>query len=393
MSASAGLSLPAPRVLVIIGQLDVGGAEIHLARTLPALHSAGIEVNVFALKQGGGLAQALERGGVRVFAHPNRRAGLWGLFQAALFLRQVVRRERPQVLHCFLPAAYLVGTLATLGLPLRRVMSRRSLARYQSAYPGVRWLERQLHRRMSAVLANSRAVARELLDEGVPPSRLGLIYNGVPEPSSRPDRAAARQRLGIGAGTLVLVCVANLIAYKGHADLLDALAMAKDRLPDDWLLLLVGRDDGIGSALRAQADALGIATHLRWAGAVDDVADHLAAADISVLASHEEGFSNAILEGMATGLPMLVTDVGGNAEAVVDGQCGCVVPPATPAALAAALGRLAESSELRRRYGERARERVVEHFTVARCVELYRQLYLNLVSRVEPAVPVGARVG
>jgi len=384
-------SRPKPLVLVVIGQLEIGGAETHLARILPELRHYGIEVSVFALKKGGSLEGILETRGVRVQAHPGRRSGLGGLLRAAVYLRQVIRREQPQVLHCFLPAAYLVGTLATVGIPLRRVMSRRSLSSYQSKHPGLRWLERQLHKHMSVVLANSRAVALQLMDEGVAPAHLGLIYNGVPRVSGSSGRAAVRQRLCIGERALVLVCVANLIAYKGHSDLLDALAIAQPSLPEDWTLILVGRDDGIGSQLRAQARALRLTPHLRLAGAVSEPADYLVAADIGVLASHQEGFSNAVLEGMSAGLPMLVTDVGGNSEAILDGQCGRVVPPGSPAALAAALVELAKSPELRRSYGERARERVTERFSVEQCVGLYRDLYMNLVSGAEPPIPPGAR--
>jgi glycosyltransferase involved in cell wall biosynthesis len=383
---------PGTRVLAVIGQLDLGGAEKHLARVMSALRARGLDVRVFALKGGGALVPTLQAAGVPVYVHARRGPGLRGLLQAACLLRRVVRRERPDVLHFFLPAAYLVGMLATAGQRTRRVMSRRSLANYQAGYPGVRLLERFLHGRLDAVLANSRAVADELLAEGVPAHRLGLIYNGVAWQEIATTREIARERLGLPPDALVFVCVANLIPYKGHADLLAAFEIARDRLPTDWLLLLLGRDDGIGPALQAQAARAGIGDRVQWAGTVDEVGDYLAAADIGVLASHEEGFSNAILEGMAAGLPMVVTDVGGNAEAILDGTCGRVVAAHAPVKLAEALVELATSPALRVQWGDYARHRVRERFTQAQCVESYWTLYANLANGTTPPIPAGARM-
>jgi glycosyltransferase involved in cell wall biosynthesis len=144
--------------------------------------------------------------------------------------------------------------------------------------------------------------------------------------------------------------------------------------------------------LQSQATRAGIAAHIRWVGSVGDVADYLAAADIGVLASHEEGFSNAILEGMGAGLPMVVTDVGGNAEAVVEGDCGRVVPAHAPAELGAALLEFALDPARRTACGERARARVAGHFSEARCIELYRDLYSRLARGVSPAIPPGAEL-
>jgi glycosyltransferase involved in cell wall biosynthesis len=380
------------RLMVIVGQLGLGGTERHLAQALPRLRDEGIDVVVFSFRAGGAIAESLQRAGVPVLAHRTRADGWRGLLQAAALLVRELRARRPDIVHFFLPGAYLVGALCSAVVRTKRVMSRRSLAHYQARYPGVRAAERLLHRRMDAVLANSRAVAAELLAEGVPPERLGLIHNGVAIPAVAPGRAAARARLSIADGALVMVCIANLIPYKGHRDLLSALERIRDRLPGDWLLLLVGRDDGIGAALQSQAARAGIASHIRWVGSVGDVADYLAAADIGVLASHEEGFSNAILEGMSAGLPMVVTDVGGNAEAVVDGDCGRVVPAHAPAELGAALLEFALDPARRTACGERARARAAGHFSEARCIELYRDLYSRLARGVSPAIPPGAEL-
>jgi glycosyltransferase involved in cell wall biosynthesis len=188
----------------------------------------------------------------------------------------------------------------------------------------------------------------------------------------------------------VLALIANLIPYKGHADLLHALALVKQRLPRDWTMLCVGRDDGIGGALAALARDLGLARHLRWLGPRDDVPALLAASDIGLLCSHQEGFANSILEGMAARLPMVVTDVGGNGEAVCDGETGLVVPPRDPARLAEAIVALARDPARRRAMGAAGRRRVAAEFSIEACVSAYERLYEGLIAA--PGRPVQALI-
>jgi len=303
--------------------------------------------------------------------------------------------RQPHVCHFFLPEAYIIGSACTLPMPwIRRVMSRRSLNLYQAKYPGIRSIERWLHPRMHALLGNARAVAAQLLEEGAPRERTGIIYNGttIRAPVTDAERGAARARLGIAADAFVGLTVANLLPYKGHTDLLRGLATVMERLPSGWTWLCVGRDDGIGTLLRELATRLGISDHVRWLGPVPDTTDCLRAANIGAIASHEEGFSNAVLEGMAAGLPMVVTAVGGNAEAVLDGQCGRVVPPHAPDELGAAVLQLAQSSSLRAEWGQHSRERIAEYFNLDRCVCLYRALYENVASGKQMPIPEAARL-
>ncbi|MCP5151352.1 MAG: glycosyltransferase, partial [Chromatiales bacterium] len=219
-------------MLVVIGGLEVGGAERHLATVLPRLARRGIECEVYVLGRRGALAPTLEAGGVAVGGPPlGEMVGRWPrtmrrpllLVLAVAGLLARLRRRPPSVVHFFLPEAYLLGGLACLLAPRpRRVMSRRSLNHYQQRHPVLARLERWLHRRMDAVLANSEAVRADLLGEGVPAARLHLVRNGVPTDDPPCSRAEARARLGLDAAAWILVCVANLIPYKGHADLLDA---------------------------------------------------------------------------------------------------------------------------------------------------------------------------
>jgi glycosyltransferase involved in cell wall biosynthesis len=314
----------------------------------------------------------------RLRSLPPRLADALNLPLAAGKLWGLIRRRRPDVVHLFLPAAYLLGgTCALLAGQSAMVMSRRGLNGYQQKHPVLGWVERRLHRHVAVALANSRAVLAQLAEEGVPRERLGLIYNGVDAHpfAGGPAASEARARLGIDPSALVLTTLANLIPYKGHGDLLAALAAVADRLPANWVLLCAGRDDGAGAALRARARDLGLADHVRWLGLRDDVPDLLAASDLGILVSHEEGFSNSVLESMAAGLAMIVSDVGGNAEAVEDRVSGLVVPPRDPATLGAAILRLTNDPAGRQQMGTAARERVARAFDLDACVARYRCLY------------------
>jgi glycosyltransferase involved in cell wall biosynthesis len=181
--------------------------------------------------------------------------------------------------------------------------------------------------------------------------------------------------------------IANLIAYKGHRDLLAALALIKERLPAPWRLLAIGRDDGIGAELKASARALGVADNILWLGERSDVEELLYASDIFVLPSHQEGFSNALLEAMAARLPAIATAIGGNRDAVVENETGFLVPPRDARALAAAILSLADDSDLRHAFGEAGRRRAEQHFSLQACVDRYERLYRALGEPSPP--PVG----
>jgi glycosyltransferase involved in cell wall biosynthesis len=282
------------------------------------------------------------------------------------------------LVHFFLPEAYLVGSAVAMLVGHRRcIMSRRSLAHYQRARPLLAWLEQLMHRRMLAVLGNSRAVVDELVAETRDPGKVGLIHNGVAIPAAVSDdmRMHARSLLGLDEAAFVIVVVANLILYKGHADLISALAGIAPQLPKPWHLLLVGRDEGMGGGLREQAASCRIADRITFLGERNDVEVILRTADIVLLASHQEGFSNALLEAMAQGLPVIATAVGGNCDAIEDGSSGRLVPAQDPARLGEAILELSHDGGLRRRLGGAARERVSAYFSQKACVDLYLRLY------------------
>ena len=377
------------RLLIVTESLGIGGTESHLIRTLPHLADAGWSVATFCLTERGERAGQVESHGVKVFAAPRvaKQKGSILRYPAHVTLAGnrlywLMRRWRPQIAHFYLPGPYLIGAhvAGAVGTPIK-VMSRRSLSGYQQNWPTVARLERSLHEKMDAVIGNSRAVVNELLEEGIPKTKIRLIYSGIE--LSRPilDRAKSRAALGIDDDTFVGVVVANLIHYKGHRELVRGLSHVAANLSSPWRVLVAGRDHGLRAELEALAAARGISEHVEFIGEHADIPSLLAAADFGLLPSREEGFSNVILEAMAAGVPMIVTNVGGNPEAVIDGETGCVVPPCDPKGIGNAIMRFARNPALRKRLGEAGRRRVEHEFSIERCVQAHADLYQELLDR------------
>ncbi len=373
-----------PRILVVAPRLDVGGTELHLVRVLPELRRRGIDVSVFVLGRGGRLEPRLAGLGVPVTGYAGGAMRPVSSIGAVLQLHRDLRRLRPDIVHFFLPEPYLIGMLASSAIrPLTRVMSRRSLAVYQRKYRFLGMLERWLHRFTDRLLGNSAAVVDELVAECGTPAKVELIHNGIdmPPPVSAEQRLAVRAELNIPPDAFVMAVSANFIAYKGHSDLLAALGLLRGGLSGAWRLMLIGQDLGAAAALRRQAGELGLADNIVWIEGRSDAQTPLAAADLGILPSHQEGFSNSLIEMMAGALPVIATRVGGNVDAVVDGESGLLVPVKDAAALAGAIATLHCDAALRRSMGDAARARVGERFSLDACVARYVDFYARVASR------------
>lgn len=385
-------------ILYVIGSLDVGGAEKHLVQIVLGLDRDRWNPIVCCLTERGKLAEGLDAVGIQVVCRPtaphprsaSRIRRLAGFLETIFWLITIMRRYRPTIAHFFLPGAYILGAPASIlaRIPVR-IMSRRSLNNYQRSMRFGTAIERGLHGYMTTILGNSTRVVCQLqTDEHISKDRLGLIYNGVDCNQYRRSLTArneVRTSLNIPQNALVFITVANLIPYKGHHDLFAAFSMALTQLPHGWRLLVVGRDDGIGAKLQKHAATLQISNSVHFLGSRSDIPDLLSCADISILPSHEEGFSNAILESMAAGLPVIATDVGGNREAIVDGETGVIVPPRNPKRMSEAIACLATDEQLRARMSTIAVDHVKMKFELSTCLSQYEQLYEGLLQGKRPA--------
>ncbi len=375
------------RVLLVIGSLQLGGAERQVSLLAIGLARRGCEVVVFALQDRGPLAEVLHAGGVRVIAGGYRGAssrlvkGL-SLVRAQARLLGLMLRWHPEVVHGFLPlTAFMASIAGRVAAVPARVVGRRALGTHQDRHPLWRPFDRLAVLFSNAVTANSAAVARDAARrDRVSLQRIHVIYNAIDTERFRsdPERAGAmRVQLGLGPAHIALGCVANLIPYKGHSELIDAFSSVALKFPNARLFL-IGRDDGMQALLIGQVRRLGLDDRVAFLGSREDVADLLAAMDIGVLASHEEGFPNALMEMLAIGLPLVATSVGGVPE-LLDGMPDCLLVPARqPHSLYEAIERAIGQLDRSRANSNQRRARMVKRYGIDAMVDAHLALYRSM---------------
>lgn len=319
-----------------------------------------------------------------LFRSPWAAAYLSEILRLARPIAQQIRASEIDVVHTILPNSYLVGACASVLAGRRPIlMSRVSLNLYQQEHRLISLIERHiLHRTVDAAIGNSNAVLQDLRAEGINESKLHLVYNGIDArvfTNAMVDRSTARRMLGISDGALVFSVVANLYPYKGHRDLLTALAALSETLPSGWLCLFVGKDvHGHLPELKRLYHDYGLSRNVAFLGPRRDVPIILSASDIHISASHQEGLPNNIIEAMCACLPVVATAVGGVPELVVDGQTGYLVPPHDARKMSDALFALAQAPMQRQAFGQAGLARVKSHFSIDRYVDAFEMIYASL---------------
>ncbi len=378
-----------PSVLMISYQyapmLD-GGAERQAQRLAEGLAARGRRVGVVTARYPGFPREEVLNGVRvhRVWAVPKRhRLTITLIPSIARFL--CTGGQAYDVWH-----AHQAYYNAWVSILLGRVFNKRCLvkaaasgpygdvARLRRARLG-RWVLRVLPRADAFVSLNSE-LTRELLAVGIESKRVRVIPNGVDSswfaPPTPSERAAARDSLGLRPDGPIVAYVGRLAQEKGVDVLLDAWQTVEDTSESSGSILVLAGDGPNAGAYRARADAQ--LRNVRFLGKVPDVREVLHAADALVLPSLSEGLSNAVLEAMATGLPVVATRIGGLTDQVEDHVTGLLVEPADSRALGEAIGALLSNHQWRVRMGHTGRQVAVQRFGVEAMVDAYEQLYDGL---------------
>jgi len=365
------------RLALCITELEVGGAErclVQLATRLDRDRFAPV-VYVLAPRPTADLwcLSALEAAGVEVhFLGVNRK---WQCPIAVGRLARLFKRQQPEVVQSFLFHANIVARLAARRAGVPVVVSGIRVAERRSRWP--LWVDRISGRLVDRYVCVSRSVARFAeLEAGLPESKLVVIPNGIdlerfpaPVPADlRPDAVAPQHRL--------ITYVGRLDRQKRVAWLLEGAASWLGRLPD-CDLLVVGRGPYRAGLERLVALA-GIADRVHFLGFRDDVPQILARSRLLVLPSQWEGMPNVVLEAMASGLPVVATDVEGVAELLGPGAGAQTASYGDRETFAEKVIRLLTDGELADRLGQQNRRRAEAHFAIEQMVEAYETLWTDL---------------
>jgi len=374
-------------VAYVIPRMSIGGAQTHLLHVLRLLDRRRFAPLLCCLATDrDGAVHLLDRVrdvGVpildaRVADTANSLARPHSLLQMARIAGEL-RRRRVRIVHSYLFPANWFGTLtARLARIPVAVVSKRSMDVYPRARD--RWACRLVNRLADRVTAVAGAVRDHVhAAEGCPLEKIVVIPNGIEVPvDPTPAPADAASALGVGRDDKVMGTITRLVWKRGHEELLQAAAIVR-RAEPSAKLVVVG-DGPLRSTLEDRARALGLDGGVRFLGAVPGAARLLPRVDVFVLSSVLEGMSNALLEAMASGRPVVATRVGGNPELIVDGETGLLVPPKDAEALAQAVIRLLRDPALARRFGEAARRRVESEFSLSTMVGRMEQLYEDLLA-------------
>jgi glycosyltransferase involved in cell wall biosynthesis len=354
------------RLLFLCAELDNGGAERHWAALLPALADLGVGVRVVAIKEGGRALVELRQAGI-----PIRELGQSGLrsFAALPSLLQ----ERRSDLTAIVTFGY---NSHALGAVFSRLTGTPQVVNWhrQQGWP-MNPVERNAVRLAARAGAGVIAVTRAQIDDlsmlGFPADRIRVINNGVKAPTMTGlSRSSIRGRLDLDSEGIVALLVARLRPEKRIVDFIDAVALAKERLPD-LLGIIVGDGPMLGELERYASDR---AAAVRFVGHQRDPAPWMLAADFVCLTSSFEALPISLVEAISCGRPCIATDVGGTREIVENGVNGELTAPEDPASVAASIVRLGEDADLREAMGEASLRRWRNSFSFDTMVDRYARL-------------------
>jgi glycosyltransferase involved in cell wall biosynthesis len=364
------MAMVARKIMLLARELGLGGTERQLAETALALDRDRFEPHVGCFSGGGFRARELHDAGVPVVELGVRSFASASALHGARRLGSYLRRERIDLVHAFDVPLDLFAVPVARFYRAPVTLSSQRASRHLT--PGnTHRLLRVTDRLANGIVVNSKAVARELTaEDGVPASKIRLVYNGIDTALFRKE--GERAHLPWSDQVVVIGIVCALRPEKGLDLLLKAFDRVRANHPEARLAIV-----GSGPMLEPlRAIACG-ACHFE--PAVKNVAPWLRAIDIFVMPSRSEALSNSLMEAMACGCCPIASDVGGNPELVADGETGMLFPSGDVEALASRLEVVLRGTELRRRFAANAERRMHTEFTREAAAQRMGEVYAEFL--------------
>lgn len=375
-------------VLHVVDALNVGGAQeliLLLSRQTPPGHRSVVCV----LQPDLAMKRRFEEAGAEVAALERPRASILSPSGFARYflggvrdVMRLIRRHAPDVVHCHLGDAEIVGIVAgrLAGVKKTMVTVHNPILYHARPGPDPRNIMHlaslsvlyRLARRVVAVSRQTEAALGRTL--GLAPPRLICIPNGVDVEriAATPRSQALRTDCGAGPDDFLILNIGRLEDQKRQAVLIQAVAILAGTLPG--ARLCVAGTGSLETALRQKAGELGVTDQVRFLGARDDIPELLAAADAVAVSSYWEGTSLSLMESMAAARPIVATDIPGNRELLDHGQA-LFVPSGDARAMARALGLAAADPAMAQKMGHAARNKARRHFDIHITAKAYQALW------------------
>jgi len=381
MTAAAAPRDPRPCIVHVVYRLDVGGLENGLVNLINHMPADAYRHAIISLTDITQFHRRIARDDVALHALHKGPGHAVRLYPR---LYRLFRQMAPAIVHTRNLAALEATVPARLaGVPVRiHGEHGRSVEDLDGSNVRLRRVRRLYRPFVTHYVALSSDLARDLRSGvGVPKERVTQIYNGVDTGRFRPASDARKPTdCPFGAGTWMIGWAGRMEAVKDPVLLARAFVLLAQRHPRGAAarLIMVG-DGSVRADVEAVLDQAGMRERAWLPGERADVADILRTLDCFALPSRGEGISNTVLEAMASGVPVVATRVGGNAELVEQDVTGTLVAPGDAEALANAIAFYLGDPAAARRHGAAGRERAVERFSLERMVSSYRALYDGLL--------------
>lgn len=369
------------RIAYIIDNLDRGGAQTCLHNLVAGLSKLGYEQRIYCLneKYSPKIVASLINAGayVDIIGRPKLYL-LVGLFH----LYRELRRIKPDIVLTTLPYGDIIGRsiakFAGMPLILSSIQNRhmeKSSFHFLFDQITARWVKK-------IIFVAKENIPFAIEHEGVRPDQAVYIPNGIPieKYSAGENTKSLRVAFGASNENIVLGMVARLSPQKGHENLLKAFAIAQKQRPET-MLWIVG-DGPLRKKLVKLAENLGIANNIRFWGDRDDIPEILKALDIFIHTSFHEGMPTAVMEAMAGGKPIIVSNVDGVASLIDDGETGWFVESLSPEDIAQKIFFVLENKNLWGKIGLAARERIEKEFSVKKMIAAYDSFYQSCLYSV-----------
>lgn len=364
-----------PHVLIVIDEFSktLGGGERIVLKLAALLPQYGYRASILTFSADLE-SPALAAPPCPIYLLPLHRTYNLHAFKAALHLRRFLKQQNVRIVQTFFESSDIWAGFVTKSLSgAKLIWSRRDMGILRTRKHEISY--RLMAGFPDAVFAVSELVRQHCIEvDGIDPTRVQTIYNGLnlTDWNTLPRLDPTK--------IFVITTVGNIRHVKGHDIFIEAAALIARQFPNASFSIAGDvLEPAYFEELQALVRKLDLTSRFHFAGGVTNLHEHLATADIFVLPSRSEGFSNAIIEAMAASLPVVATNVGGNAEAVQDGVSGFIVPSEDPQALAAAITKLLSDPANAKEMGAAGKRRATEKFTTEAMMDQTTATYAKLL--------------